>query len=243
MTRQARRALAGVVVVASAALGAFLEAQAPPKTREGRPSLQGTWSYATLTPLERPDEFAGKAFLTAAEAAAFEQRTLNVQNRDRRDEGPAGRGTDGRTDLDRAYNQGWWEYGAKVVGTRRTSLLIDPPDGRIPPLTALGQQAAEDKRGLWTANGEYEGGSSLNFYTRRMVYILNGRSANLEYGSYFQDAPPIFLNSGDLARLWNEPARIYLFTDASKLEELGAGLPAAAHKFAESGGKLILTNR
>ena len=92
-------------------------------------------------------------------------------------------------------------------------------------------------------NGEYEGGSSLNFYTRKMVYILNGRSANLEYGSYFRDAPPIFLNSADIARLWNEPARIYLFTDASKLDELAAGLPSPVHRFAESGGKLILTNR
>jgi hypothetical protein len=91
-------------------------------------------------------------------------------------------------------------------------------------------------------NGEYEGGSSLNFYTRKMVYILNGRSSNLEYGSYFKDAPQIFLNSEDLARLWNEPARIYLFTDASKLAELTTALPAPAHRFAESGGKLILTN-
>ena len=91
-------------------------------------------------------------------------------------------------------------------------------------------------------NGEYEGGSSLNFYTRRMVYVLNGRSANLEYGSYFNDAPPIFLSSEDLAKLWNAPARIYLFTDASKLEELTEGLPGQAHRFAESGGKLILSN-
>jgi hypothetical protein len=91
-------------------------------------------------------------------------------------------------------------------------------------------------------NGEYEGGSSLNFYMRKMVYILNGRSSNLEYGSYFEDAPQIFLNSQDLARLWNEPARVYLFTDASKLGELTAALPAPAHRFAESGGKLILTN-
>jgi hypothetical protein len=91
-------------------------------------------------------------------------------------------------------------------------------------------------------NGEYEGGSSLNFYTRKMVYILNGRSANLEYGSYFQDAPRSFLTTADLARLWNEPARIYLFTDGSKLGELTAALPRPAHEFAESGGKLILTN-
>ena len=113
-----------------------------------------------MTPLERPAEFAGQPFLTDAQAAEFERRTLTVQNRDRRDqEGPAGRGSDGRTDLDRAYNQVWWEYGSKVVGTRRTSLIVDPADGRIPPLTPAGQKRAEDKRGLWTANGEYEGGA------------------------------------------------------------------------------------
>ena len=154
-------ACAGGVAIALAAAAAMLEGQgAAPRTRSGRPDLEGIWSYATLTPLERPAEFAGKPFLTIAEAAAFEKNTLSVQNRDRRDGGgPNGRGPDGRTDLDRAYNQVWWEYGAKVVGTRRTSLVIDPPDGRIPPLTPEGRQRAEDKRGLWTANGEYEGGA------------------------------------------------------------------------------------
>jgi hypothetical protein len=157
------RVFAGAVAFVSIAAAALVRVHgngAPPRTREGRPDLQGIWSYATLTPLERPDEFVGKPFLTDAEARALEQQTLTVQNRDRRDgEGPAGRGSDGRTDLDRAYNQVWWEYGSKVVGTRRTSLVIDPPDGHIPALTAEGERAAEDKRGLWTANGEYEGGA------------------------------------------------------------------------------------
>ena len=154
-------AFAGVIAIVSAAAVALLEGQGdPPRTRAGRPDLRGIWTYATLTPLERSTEFAGKAFLTDAEAADFEKKTLNLQNRDRRDgDGPNGRGPDGRTDLDRAYNQVWWEYGAKVVGTRRTSLIIDPPDGRIPSLTPEGQRRAEDKRGLWTANGEYEGGA------------------------------------------------------------------------------------
>jgi hypothetical protein len=147
-------------VLTAAAMNPAAQKGATPRTREGRPDLQGVWSYATLTPLERSPEFAGRAFLTNAEAAEFERRTLAVQNRDRRDgEGPAGRGPDGRTDLDRAYNQVWWEYGAKVVGTKRTSLIIDPPDGRIPSLTPEGLKRAEDRRGLWTANGEYEGGA------------------------------------------------------------------------------------
>ena len=90
------RVLAGAVAFVSIAALVHLHGSgAPPRTHDGRPDLQGIWSYATLTPLERPDEFAGKPFLTDAEAKAFEQQTLTVQNRDRRDgEGPAGRGSD-----------------------------------------------------------------------------------------------------------------------------------------------------
>jgi hypothetical protein len=62
--------------------------------------------------------------------------------------------------VDRAYNQAWWEYGSKIVGTRRTSLVIDPPDGMIPALTPDGARRALDRRGLWMANGQYEGGAT-----------------------------------------------------------------------------------
>ncbi|HEX8087825.1 MAG TPA: phospholipid carrier-dependent glycosyltransferase, partial [Blastocatellia bacterium] len=92
-------------------------------------------------------------------------------------------------------------------------------------------------------NGEYEGGSSINFYTRKIVHILNGRSANLEYGSYFKDAPRIFLNGEGLAMIWSGLNRVYLFTDSSKADEVTSGLPAPAYRLAESGGKLILSNR
>jgi 4-amino-4-deoxy-L-arabinose transferase-like glycosyltransferase len=104
--------------------------------------------------------------------------------------------------------------------------------------------ASEYKDGeVIVINGEYEGGSSINFYTRKMVHILNGRSANLEYGSYFKDAPQIFLGHEDLARMWNEPARIFLFTDAAQREAVTSHLSGTVFTFAESGGKLILTNQ
>jgi hypothetical protein len=92
-------------------------------------------------------------------------------------------------------------------------------------------------------NGEYEGGSSLNFYTRKMVYILNGRSANLEYGSYFQDAPQIFLDNEALARLWASSDRVFLFTDSSMLDDVTRAAGGPVYPLAESGRKLILTNK
>jgi 4-amino-4-deoxy-L-arabinose transferase-like glycosyltransferase len=92
-------------------------------------------------------------------------------------------------------------------------------------------------------NGEYEGGSSINFYTRKMVYILNGRSANLEYGSYFEDSPRIFLENEELAKLWNSSSRVFLFTDSPELDEVTRSVRGPAFRLAESGGKVILTNQ
>lgn len=92
-------------------------------------------------------------------------------------------------------------------------------------------------------NGEYEGGSSINFYTREMVYILNDRSANLEYGSYFQDAPQIFLDNEALAKLWSSPTRVFLFTGSEQLDEVTHAAGGPVYALAQSGGKLVLTNQ
>src|SRR5262245_8643059 len=83
------------------------------KTPWGHPDLQGTWANQTLTPLERPAQFANKEFLTEAEAAELEQQTAETGDADRR---PA-RGTD--ADVGRAYNDFWWDRATKVVSTRR----------------------------------------------------------------------------------------------------------------------------
>jgi hypothetical protein len=136
MTRHAVQAIV-VSIMMALALNQTGEAQqsgARPSSRSfktpwGHPDLQGTWANQTLTPLERPAEFAGREFMTEAEAAALEKQTLENGDADLR---PA-RGTD--ADVARAYNDVWWDRATKVVATRRTSLIIDPPDGRIPPLT------------------------------------------------------------------------------------------------------------
>ena len=104
-----------------------------PRTPDGHPDFQGTWTTSTLTPLERPAEFADKPSLTVQEAREYEARLLKEGNRDRRDGGVD-------ADLGRAYNEFWYDRGSHVVQTRRTSLIIDPPDGKIPALTPEAQK-------------------------------------------------------------------------------------------------------
>jgi len=137
-------------MLAAAAVAAPLSAQSPPRPRDGHPDLQGIWNFSSLTPLERPAQFAGKPVLTDAEAADFERETLERTNADRR------RDT-ADADVAQAYNNAWYDRGTKVVGTKRSSLIIDPPDGRIPPLNASGQAAAaaraEARRGRGPADG------------------------------------------------------------------------------------------
>ena len=105
-------------------------------TSWGDPDLQGIWDFRTITPLERPDDLADKAVLTAEEAAEYETRSLEAQNKDLR----ASDGISAERDVANAYNQFWWDYGDKLTEDRRTSLVVDPPDGKIPR-----SQAARDR--------------------------------------------------------------------------------------------------
>jgi len=122
---------------------------AVPRTPDGQPDMQGVWSNAVLTPLERPAELKDKEFFTQEEAAAYIKRTIEQGNKDRRD----GSGT---VDVDRAYNDFWWDRGTNIVKTLRTSLITDPPDGRLPALTPAAQKRAaqvKEARRLHPADG------------------------------------------------------------------------------------------
>ena len=122
----------------------------PPRTPDGQPDMQGIWSNAILTPLERPADLKDKAFFTKEEASAYVKRTIEQNNKDKRD----GSGTD--ADVARAYNDFWWDRGTGIAKTLRTSLIVDPLDGRIPALTPLAQKRAEqvkEARRLHPADG------------------------------------------------------------------------------------------
>lgn len=116
-------------------------AQDAPRTAWGQPDLQGVWDFRTITPMERPTGRADQTFLTDEEAANLGQeavdRDVTLANRpaQRTKVDPTGnvdRGADGAPG---SYNQFWFDRGTSVITTQRTSLVVDPPDGRIPPLT------------------------------------------------------------------------------------------------------------
>jgi 4-amino-4-deoxy-L-arabinose transferase-like glycosyltransferase len=89
-------------------------------------------------------------------------------------------------------------------------------------------------------DGDYEDGSTLNYYTGHQVHILNHREANLWYGSQFPDAPQVFEDDASFLRLWTGPRRIYLWSQVAKPELLQR---QPVYEVARSGGKYILSNR
>ena len=146
------RVLVSMCVVAGVeSLSALpVAAQTAPRTAWGQPDLRGVWDFRTITPLQRPESLAEQEFLTEEEAANLEQEVLD-RNADLANR-PAlrtevtesvDRGADGAPGF---YNNFWLDRGTRAVGTRRTSLIIDPPNGRIPDLTASGQRTADARR-------------------------------------------------------------------------------------------------
>lgn len=121
-----------------------------PRTAWDRPDLQGVWDFRTITPMERPEELGDQAFLSAEDAADLEQ---GIADRDARLAARPAQRTVATNSVDRgvdgapgSYNQFWMDRGTRVIGTRRTSLVVDPPNGRIPAMTPAGEQRRAAER-------------------------------------------------------------------------------------------------
>ena len=131
------RLAAAIAVAVMLPAAAAAQDAGVPRTEWGAPDLQGVWDFRTLTPFERPAELADKAVYTDEEVAAFEaRRNAEIAGRDDRE--PA--------DTVGNYNQFWFDAGATSVETNRTSLVVDPADGRLPPLTSAAQERLQARR-------------------------------------------------------------------------------------------------
>ena len=159
---------ASVEVHAQAASGGKWQ---PPRTSEGTPDLQGVWTNATLTRLERPDQFGDRLILTEEEAAAIENAEAQyVQNArkpsDLSKEQPR---CTAAFEFGCGYNNFWIDRGSKVVeinGQKRSSLLIDPPNGKLPPLTEKRRQGLAKQR---AGRGRYDGPETLTLAERCLL--------------------------------------------------------------------------
>jgi len=134
------------------------------RTPWGDPDLEGTWTNATTTPLERPAKFMGREFLTKEERAA-QDKVTEIATDKRHDRGTP-------QDVEDAYNGAWWDRGRS---DGRTSLIYDPPDGLIPPLTAAAKIRIAALPHLDTAlegqpgTGVYAGPESVDLYPRCII--------------------------------------------------------------------------
>ena len=120
-------ALGSLMPVPVAAQRSSSAATSVPRTPDGRPDLQGVWDFGSVTPLQRPAALAGKEFLTEEDVTALEAQAAARVDRPPRAGDPG------------SYNRFWFADGTTVVGTRRTSLITDPPDGRLPSYAPEGK--------------------------------------------------------------------------------------------------------
>jgi len=140
------KALSALLIAISSIMAApalFSQSNDIPRTEYGHPDIQGIFTYRTLTPLNRPVELAERATLSEEEAAAWEEYENRRQNRDLIIDSVGGAGYPPGVI---SYNEFWYERGVETVSDRRTSLIYDPPNGRMPAANESGQQRSAQRR-------------------------------------------------------------------------------------------------
>jgi hypothetical protein len=191
------RIVAAIALLTAAASAPLLAQRAPavPRAADGHPDLQGVWNFSTITPLERPAEFADKPVLTEQEARELEQRTMERSNRDNRDR------TNADADVASAYNEFWWDRGvhaARVNGKVRSSLIVDPPDGKLPALTPDGQARA-DKRAEARRQHPADGPEDRSLGERCLLFNAGPPMLSGPYNNFVQ-----LLQTRDHVVIYNE---------------------------------------
>ena len=146
----------------------------PMRTPDGQPDVSGVFTFRTLTPLQRPTQFEGQETLTTEEAVAFEASERRRQNRDLFDPELGSGGYRPRSEGGvLSYNEFWYERGIELTSDKRTSLIIDPPDGRLPPQTEAARMAAQERR-AYQAEHRYDSYEDRGFGDRCIMFSKSG---------------------------------------------------------------------
>ena len=185
----------------------------PPRTPDGRPDLQGFWTTQTFTPLERPEHLAGKEFFTAEEAAALHQQftaegvdpsardAINLEDAETRENRLY------QTNRDATYvhydNEIWLRTRVpKGLSSRRTSLITDPSDGKVPPRTPEAEHRAAAARAARRPRGAFDGHEIRPLSERCIVWPHNG--------------PPMLPTAyNDIHQIFQTPDHVVVFTELS----------------------------
>ncbi len=156
-------ALIGVVAIVTL-MPAAVAGQQPSKTPWGDPDLQGTYTNKTITPLQRPDDIGDKEFLTDEEVAAQEQ--ARIDRNVRLLHAPPVRTVAGGNVG--GYNNFWLDGGTRPTG--RTSLIFDPPDGRLPRATPDGERRRAAHNATFPVEGPFDSWEDLELNDRCLVW-------------------------------------------------------------------------
>ena len=183
LSRMVSVVAAACIVAGSAGTLVGQQATTSPRTPWGDPELQGMWSYGVLTPLERPAAFANKEFITAEEANALNAEAAKLEDRPHR-EGDTG-----------AYNQFWMDV-RKVHHERRTSLIVDPPDGRLPYKPEIA--AARAKRAEYLRKNPADSWVDRSVQERCLVY---------------HGVPPVPSNYNNLWQILQTPGAVVILAE------------------------------
>ena len=142
-------ALAAAITAGAALVPATAdEAAEPLRTSWGVPDLQGNWDFRTITPFQRPEDLADREFLTAEEVAEWEARAAN--SKAERDITPNQEADASQGDLDAGYNSFFIDTGTQTSPHMRTSLVVDPPNGRVPASTRDALWRMAENRETWS---------------------------------------------------------------------------------------------
>jgi hypothetical protein len=226
------------------------------RTPDGHPDLQGIWNFRSATPLERPPEFADKEFLSDQDVAAVERRAAELRQFDR---------PDGAL----LNTPPWWvDFGTKVVQTRRSSLIVDPPDGKLPAMTPQGLKRQAD---VTKEHVAADGPESLTPWERCITRGLPAVMFPSAYNNYLQllqtpgfvviatemihearivplDGRPHLAGSvgtwmGDSRGRWDGDTLVVDTTNFADRADFWAPVGGAGMRYMGGGGRLHLTER